>query len=60
MCVCVCVIEGCLNPITIIIPNGTLLSPSDTAAVVGGKCSHWILFRNGGIVHILLIIQFVR
>jgi 5-oxoprolinase (ATP-hydrolysing) len=31
------VLKGCLNPITIIIPDGTLLSPSDTAAVVGGK-----------------------
>lgn len=29
--------QGCLNPITIIIPQGTLLSPSETAAVVGGN-----------------------
>lgn len=29
--------QGCLNPITIIIPPGTLLSPSETAAVVGGN-----------------------
>jgi N-methylhydantoinase B/oxoprolinase/acetone carboxylase alpha subunit len=35
-----------LNPITIIIPDGTLLSPSDTAAVVGGKWWPWILIRT--------------
>jgi 5-oxoprolinase (ATP-hydrolysing) len=29
--------QGCLNPISIIIPDGTFLSPSDTAAVVGGN-----------------------
>jgi 5-oxoprolinase (ATP-hydrolysing) len=29
--------QGCLNPITIIIPDGTLLSPSENAAVVGGN-----------------------
>ena len=29
--------QGCLKPITLIIPNNTLLSPSDTAAVVGGN-----------------------
>jgi 5-oxoprolinase (ATP-hydrolysing) len=29
--------QGCLNPIEIIIPEGTLLCPSDTAAVVGGN-----------------------
>ena len=29
--------EGCLAPITIVIPKGCLLNPSDTAAVVGGN-----------------------
>ncbi|KAK5971095.1 Hydantoinase B/oxoprolinase [Trichostrongylus colubriformis] len=29
--------SGCLNPITISIPEGTLLSPSEYAAVVGGN-----------------------
>ncbi|KHJ90724.1 hydantoinase B/oxoprolinase [Oesophagostomum dentatum] len=29
--------SGCLTPITISIPDGTLLSPSETAAVVGGN-----------------------
>jgi len=29
--------QGCLNPIKVIIPDGTILSPSDTAAVVGGN-----------------------
>jgi len=29
--------QGCLNPIQIIIPSGTLLSPSEDAAVVGGN-----------------------
>ncbi|KAK6019089.1 hydantoinase/oxoprolinase [Ostertagia ostertagi] len=29
--------SGCLNPITISIPEGTLLSPSENAAVVGGN-----------------------
>ena len=29
--------QGCLNPIEIIVPDGTLLSPSETAAVVGGN-----------------------
>lgn len=28
--------QGCLNPIQINIPDGTILSPSETAAVVGG------------------------
>jgi N-methylhydantoinase B/oxoprolinase/acetone carboxylase alpha subunit len=28
--------QGCLNPIKIIVPPGSLLDPSDTAAVVGG------------------------
>uniref|UniRef100_A0A0K0E4N8 5-oxoprolinase n=1 Tax=Strongyloides stercoralis TaxID=6248 RepID=A0A0K0E4N8_STRER len=29
--------QGCLNPINIIIPQGTILSPSEDAAVVGGN-----------------------
>ncbi|GAM23449.1 hypothetical protein SAMD00019534_066240 [Acytostelium subglobosum LB1] len=29
--------QGCLNPITINIPNGTILYPSENAAVVGGN-----------------------
>ena len=29
--------QGCLVPITVKLPNGTLLSPSDEAAVVGGN-----------------------
>ena len=29
--------QGCLKPITLHIPDNTLLSPSDTAAVVGGN-----------------------
>jgi 5-oxoprolinase (ATP-hydrolysing) len=29
--------QGCLNPIEIIIPEGSFLCPSDTAAVVGGN-----------------------
>ncbi|WKY04054.1 hypothetical protein Q1695_005210 [Nippostrongylus brasiliensis] len=29
--------SGCLNPITISIPEGTILSPSESAAVVGGN-----------------------
>jgi len=29
--------QGCLNPIEVYIPNGTFLSPSETAAVVGGN-----------------------
>jgi len=29
--------QGCLNPIEINIPKGTILCPSDTAAVVGGN-----------------------
>uniref|UniRef100_A0A0K0EV38 5-oxoprolinase n=1 Tax=Strongyloides venezuelensis TaxID=75913 RepID=A0A0K0EV38_STRVS len=29
--------QGCLNPVEIIIPPGTILTPSDDAAVVGGN-----------------------
>ncbi|KAJ1955068.1 hypothetical protein EC988_002085, partial [Linderina pennispora] len=29
--------QGCLAPVTVIIPDGSLLSPSETAAVVGGN-----------------------
>lgn len=29
--------QGCLKPIEIIVPDGTFLSPSETAAVVGGN-----------------------
>eukprot|EP01130_Rhizamoeba_saxonica_P018125 TRINITY_DN8987_c0_g1_i1.p1 TRINITY_DN8987_c0_g1~~TRINITY_DN8987_c0_g1_i1.p1 ORF type:complete len:1280 (+),score=335.03 TRINITY_DN8987_c0_g1_i1:34-3840(+) len=29
--------QGCMDPITVIIPKGSLLDPSDTAAVVGGN-----------------------
>lgn len=29
--------QGCLNPISLYIPEGTILSPSETAAVVGGN-----------------------
>ena len=29
--------QGCLNPIKVIVPEGTLLSPSEHAAVVGGN-----------------------
>ncbi|XP_043270128.1 5-oxoprolinase isoform X2 [Venturia canescens] len=29
--------QGCLKPVTIIIPKGSLLDPSETAAVVGGN-----------------------
>jgi 5-oxoprolinase (ATP-hydrolysing) len=29
--------QGCLNPITILLPEGSLLSPSEEAAVVGGN-----------------------
>eukprot|EP01117_Protostelium_nocturnum_P019752 TRINITY_DN8643_c0_g1_i6.p1 TRINITY_DN8643_c0_g1~~TRINITY_DN8643_c0_g1_i6.p1 ORF type:complete len:1265 (-),score=478.55 TRINITY_DN8643_c0_g1_i6:21-3815(-) len=29
--------QGCLNPITVKIPENSILSPSDTAAVVGGN-----------------------
>lgn len=29
--------QGCLNPIKVIIPNGSILNPSDEAAVVGGN-----------------------
>ncbi|XP_067005081.2 5-oxoprolinase isoform X2 [Anabrus simplex] len=29
--------QGCLNPVKVIIPPGSLLDPSDTAAVVGGN-----------------------
>jgi len=29
--------QGCLNPIRVIVPDGTLLSPTPTAAVVGGN-----------------------
>ncbi|ELT87012.1 hypothetical protein CAPTEDRAFT_176070 [Capitella teleta] len=29
--------QGCLKPITTVIPKGSLLDPSDTAAVVGGN-----------------------
>jgi len=29
--------QGCLSPITIVVPDGTFLSPSDGAAVVGGN-----------------------
>ena len=31
------VLQGCLSPVTITIPAGCLLSPSDEAAVVGGN-----------------------
>ena len=30
-------LQGCLNPISLNIPEGTILSPSETAAVVGGN-----------------------
>lgn len=30
-------IQGCLGPIRFIIPEGTILRPSDSAAVVGGN-----------------------
>jgi 5-oxoprolinase (ATP-hydrolysing) len=29
--------QGCLNPVTVTIPPGSLLNPSETAAVVGGN-----------------------
>lgn len=29
--------QGCLNPITIKVPNNTFLNPSAKAAVVGGN-----------------------
>merc|ERR1712226_860263 len=29
--------QGCLNPVKVIIPEGCLLDPSETAAVVGGN-----------------------
>lgn len=29
--------QGCLTPIRVIIPEGSLLNPSDSAAVVGGN-----------------------
>ncbi|XP_003387513.1 PREDICTED: 5-oxoprolinase [Amphimedon queenslandica] len=29
--------QGCLKPITVHIPDGTILSPDDTAAVIGGN-----------------------
>lgn len=29
--------QGCLNPIKVIIPSGTLLNPTNDAAVVGGN-----------------------
>ena len=29
--------QGCLKPISVVIPPGSLLDPSDTAAVVGGN-----------------------
>jgi len=29
--------QGCLNPVTVVIPPGSLLDPSDQAAVVGGN-----------------------
>jgi 5-oxoprolinase (ATP-hydrolysing) len=29
--------QGCLKPITVIIPDGTILSPSEEAAVIGGN-----------------------
>jgi len=29
--------QGCLNPVSVIIPEGTILHPSDQAAVVGGN-----------------------
>ena len=32
-----CVLQGCLKPVKIIIPKGSLLDPSETAAVVGGN-----------------------
>lgn len=32
-----CYIQGCLNPIEIIVPEGCFLNPSDNAAVVGGN-----------------------
>lgn len=30
-------LKGCLNPVRVTIPKGSLLHPSDTAAVVGGN-----------------------
>ena len=35
--VCYTHTQGCLKPITVEIPKGSLLDPSDTAAVVGGN-----------------------
>lgn len=32
-----CGVQGCLKPITVHIPPNTILSPSPTAAVVGGN-----------------------
>jgi len=29
--------QGCLKPVTVIIPRGCILDPSETAAVVGGN-----------------------
>ena len=35
---CTCtVMQGCLKPIEVIIPSGSLLDPSDDAAVIGGN-----------------------
>ncbi len=28
---------GCLKPVTLILPQGSLINPSDTAAIVGGN-----------------------
>ena len=31
------VLQGCLTPVKVIIPDGSILSPSDGAAVIGGN-----------------------
>ena len=31
------VLQGCLTPVKVIIPEGSILSPSDGAAVIGGN-----------------------
>lgn len=35
--------QGCLNPCTVVIPEGTILAPGAEAAVVGGERCWWVV-----------------
>ena len=43
--------QGCLNPVTVIIPPGSMLDPSENAAVVGKIKGFNPITMGGGVFH---------